>query len=112
MTLGATQPTTAEQSKHKFLEKKPGKDLTFYTKTGEITVYGNLDVSFDDATKGLSGFTAGGAPPVGNVGWLEDISTNLAYVGVRGTQMTGIKDTNFILSAGNIDQYLNRAGAS
>jgi predicted porin len=97
LTVGARQPTTADQSKHKFLEKKPGKDLTFYTKTGEITFYGNLDVSFDDATKGTRGMLDGnGNPPVGNMGWLENISTNLAYVGVRGTQMTGIKDTNFI----------------
>ena len=98
LTLGATQPTTAEQAEHKFFEKKPGKDLTFYTKTGEITFYGNLDVSLDDATKGLNGVPLGsaGAPPVGNGGWLEDISTNLAYIGVRGTQMTGIKDVNFI----------------
>jgi predicted porin len=98
LTLGATQPTTAEQAQHKFFEKKQGKDLTFYTKTGEITFYGNLDVSIDDATKGLNGVPLGTAsgPPVGNVGWLEDISTNLAYIGVRGTQMTGLKDTNFI----------------
>jgi predicted porin len=97
LTVGATQPTTAEQARHRFFEKKPGRDLTFYTKTGEITLYGNLDVSVDTATKGLKGMLDGnGAPPVGNVGWLEDISTNLAYVGVRGTQMTGIKDTNFI----------------
>jgi predicted porin len=97
LTVGATQPTTAEQAHHKFFEKKPGKDLTFYTKTGEITLYGNLDVSVDSATKGTRGMLDGnGNPPVGNVGWLEDISTNLAYVGVRGTQMTGMKDTNFI----------------
>ncbi len=97
LTVGATQPTTAEQAKHEFLEKKPGKDLTFYTKTGEITFYGNLDVSMDTATKGIGGMVDGnGNPPVGNMGWLEDFSTNLAYVGVRGTQMTGIKDTNFI----------------
>jgi predicted porin/cytoskeletal protein RodZ len=98
LTLGANQPTTAEQANHKFLEKKPGKDLTFYTRTGEITLYGNLDVSVDSATKGLNGVALGTAsgPPVGNGGWLEDISTNLAYVGVRGTQMTGLKDTNFI----------------
>ncbi|MGA3133500.1 MAG: hypothetical protein ABSD59_22125 [Terracidiphilus sp.] len=97
LTLGAHQPTTAEQAQHKFFERKPGKDLTFYTKTGEITAYGNLDVSVETATKGIKGMLDGnGNPPVGNVGWLEDISTNLAYIGVRGTQMTGIKDTNFI----------------
>jgi predicted porin len=96
LTLGAHQPTTAEQVHHGFMERKPGRDLTFYTKTGEITFYGNLDVSVDTATKGTSKFLAGGAGPVGNMGWLEDISTNVAYVGVRGTQLTGLKDTNFI----------------
>jgi predicted porin len=97
LTLGENQPTTAEQAHHKFFERKPGRDLTFFTKTGEITFYGNLDVSVDTATKGTRGLLDGnGNPPVGNMGWLEDISTNLAYVGVRGTQMTGIKDTNFL----------------
>ena len=97
LTVGAMQPTTAEQTKHKFFERKPGRDLTFYTKTGEITLYGNLDVSLDTATKGTRGMLDGnGNPPVGNMGWLEDITTNLAYVGVRGTQMTGIKDMNFL----------------
>jgi len=98
LTLGANQPTTAEQANHKFFERKPGKNLTFYTKTGEITFYGNLDVSVDTATKGLNEASLGSAssPPVGDGGWLEDISTNLAYIGVRGTEMTGLKDTNFI----------------
>lgn len=96
LTLGARQPTTAEQVHHGFFERKPGRDLTFYTKTGEITFYGNLDVSVETATKGTGGMQVGGVGPVGNMGWLEDISTNLAYIGVRGTQTTGIRDTNFI----------------
>src|ERR1017187_9388718 len=29
---------------HRFLERKPRKDLTFYTPGGEITAYGQLDV--------------------------------------------------------------------
>ncbi|HEX3162026.1 MAG TPA: hypothetical protein VHQ92_05570, partial [Pseudolabrys sp.] len=36
---------------HAFLERKPGKALTFYTFDGEITAYGQFDVSFDGATK-------------------------------------------------------------
>src|SRR5664280_2604526 len=36
---------------HAFLERKQGKDLTFYTPGGEITAYGQLDVSLDAATK-------------------------------------------------------------
>jgi predicted porin len=101
LTLGAKLPTAKEEAKHKFFERKPGRDLTFYTHGGEITVYGNLDVSFDDATKGfshLNGANLGsaGAPPVGNGGWMEDMSTNLAFLGVRGIQGTDFKGVNFI----------------
>ena len=96
-TVGEHQPTTAEQQNHKFFERKPGKDLTFYTKNGEITAYGNLDVSFDALTKGISNLVGpDGAGPVGNVGWMPDISTNLSFVGIRGTQATGIRNLNFV----------------
>ena len=98
LSVGAVQPTTAEEVHRGFFERKPGKDLTFYTKSGEITFYGNFDVSFDVASKGGDNIPIGmaGAPPVGNMGWMPDISTNLAYVGVRGFELTGLKDTNFI----------------
>jgi predicted porin len=69
-----------------FLERKPGEDVTFLTALGEITVYGNLDVSFDAATKGISGLSANGVGPVGNTGWMPDISSNLSYVGVKGVE--------------------------
>ena len=96
-TIGEHQPRTAEQQNHKFFERKPGKDLTFYTKNGELTAYGNLDVSFDVMTKGTSSLIGpDGMGPVGNVGWLPDISTNLSYIGIRGTQATGIKNLNFV----------------
>src|ERR1700680_2249114 len=36
---------------HPFLSHKPGNPLTFYTHNGEITAYGNFDVSFDYTTK-------------------------------------------------------------
>src|ERR1019366_4440382 len=71
---------------HYFLERKPGKDLTFFTPGGEITAYGQLDVSLDVATKDAKGGPVvpantilTGAPgdmPVGNFGWMPDISTN------------------------------------
>ena len=101
LTLGTKQPTAKEEAKHKFFERKPGRDLTFYTKGGEITVYGNLDVSFDDATKGFSSLNgaklgSAGSIPVGNGGWMEDFSTNLAFIGVRGIQGTDFKGVNFI----------------
>jgi predicted porin len=96
-TIGEHQPTRAEQEAHRWFERKPGRDLSFYTHGGEITAYGNLDVSFDVVTKGLNGLLdANGAPPVGNMGWLPDISTNLSFFGVRGTQATGFDNLNFV----------------
>src|SRR5581483_77340 len=40
---------------HGFLEHKKGNPLTFYTPGGEITGYGNIDVSVDDTTKAWGG---------------------------------------------------------
>jgi predicted porin len=79
-------PTLAEDKW--FLRKKPGATgLTFLTPGGEITAYGQLDVSIDDTTKGIAGKVApGGDTPIGNVGWMPAMSTNLSYLGVRGAQ--------------------------
>src|SRR5882762_4537106 len=56
-----------------FLKKKEGDPVTFITPGGEITLYGNLDVSLDDTTKGIAGMKASNTPPqspVGRVGWM------------------------------------------
>jgi predicted porin len=83
-------------TKHGYFEKT-GKDLTFKTPNGQFTIYGNIDVSLDDATKGLGGKLDGnGNPPVGNMGWLLDLSTNMSYIGVRGFQKLGEHKFNFI----------------
>ena len=72
---------------HEFLERKPGDGVTFYTRGGEVSLYGNLDLSLDTATKGIGGLRdANGNGPPGKLGWLPDISTNLSYVGTRGFQ--------------------------
>jgi len=83
---------------HRFLERKPGKDITFYTPGGEITAYGQFDVSLDAATKNAkSGPVApDGSTPVGNFGWMPDISTNISYLGVRGFQRLPMHDFNFV----------------
>jgi len=71
---------------HSFLEHKKGPGLTFYVPNGEITGYGNIDVSFDYVAKNVGSQPANYAasPPVGNWGWMSDLSTNLSYFGVRG----------------------------
>ena len=90
---------------HRFLERKPGKDITFYTPGGEITTYGQLDVSLDGATKNAASgpvvpdntlISTPGTMPVGNFGWMPDISTNISYLGVRGFQRLPMHDFNFV----------------
>ncbi|MGB6348754.1 MAG: porin [Pseudolabrys sp.] len=85
-------------SGHRFLEHKPGKDLTFYTHCGEITLYGQLDVSLDGATKNAKSgpVDENGNTPVGNFGWMPDISTNISYLGARGFQRLPMHDFNFV----------------
>jgi len=84
---------------HAFLEHKPGT-ATFYTPGGEITAYGNLDVSIDATTKGIKDKTAFSNPPVvrptGRVGWQPSVSTNLSYLGLRGFQSLGDFPANFV----------------
>jgi predicted porin len=88
---------------HGFLEHKKGNPLTFYTPGGEITAYGNFDISIDDTTKNLNNFSlfqnsavGFASPPVGNFGWLPAISTNSSYLGVRGFQRLPNFPFNFV----------------
>jgi predicted porin len=96
-------PATGESidsSGHRFLERKPGNPLTFFTPGGEITAYGNLDVSFDVTSKNVKGLELNGSsPPVGNFGWMPAISTNLSYLGVRGFQRLPDMPVNFVWQA-------------
>jgi predicted porin len=57
-----------------------------------LQFYGNLDLSADVSTKGIAGKLAndGMSTPVGNVGWMPAISTNISYLGVRGKHNLGL----------------------
>ena len=92
---------------HGFLERKMGDPITFYTCNGELTVYGNFNVSIDDTTKDLytmlpsggPGTFPGvppGAPPIGNFGWMPAISSNISYLGARGFEKIGSYPFNFV----------------
>ena len=79
-----------------FLQMSPGTGLTFPTAGGgAVTLYGNLDVSFDTTTKGLQSSYDPGGSPVGQTGWMSAISTNLSYVGVRGNHPIN-EDVSFV----------------
>ena len=95
---GTTGAAPVAAAGHEFIERKPGNGVTFVTRGGELSIYGNLDISVDDATKGIGGMTAANAPtsPVGRTGWLPDISTNLSYIGVRGFQSHGSFPAHFV----------------
>ena len=75
--------------------------------------YGTLDMSFDDTTKGMGGFIAyhplpngsgldytnpkaGGAGPVGRVGYMPALSTNKSQIGNRGAHSIGKTGTDFV----------------
>ena len=83
---------------HTFLEKKKGAPLTFYTPGGEISTYGNIDVSLDAAAKNVGPRPLGpnGLPPVGNWGWTPAVSTNLSYFGIRGFQNLSNQPFQFV----------------
>src|ERR1019366_2133664 len=60
--------------------------------------YGQFDVSLDGATKNAKGgpVAPDGSTPVGNFGWMPDISTNISYLGVRGFQRIPTQSFNFV----------------
>ncbi len=68
---------------------KPDNAVILMLGSEQLQIYGNLDLSLDDTTKGLAKSYASGGSPVGNVGWMSGISTNLSYIGVRGTHKLG-----------------------
>jgi predicted porin len=101
----ANLPNKADDKDTWFFKHKPGDPLTFVTPGGEITGYGNVDVSFDGASKSVTGWytsplniNGGGiVNPQGNFGWMPDISTNLSYLGARGFQkLSGADGLRFV----------------
>lgn len=55
-----------------------------------VELYGHVDLSLDEATKGISGSTfPGGTVATGRLGWLPDVSSNLSRIGVRGARKLG-----------------------
>jgi predicted porin len=100
---------------HAFLEHKPGT-ATFYTPGGEITAYGNLDVSIDATTKGIQNKTVPGSSPpehpTGRNGWLMAESTNLSYLGLRGFQNLGDFPANFVWQVETQIDIANSSGTA
>jgi predicted porin len=93
----ANLQTKATETDGWYFRHKPGSPLTFQTPGGEITGYGNIDLSFDMGSKNVGKMPLNGAsPPVGNFGWMPAVSTNSSYFGLRGFQMIPHQDFNFV----------------
>jgi predicted porin len=110
-TQVANLPVKGTEKDEWFFRHKKGDPLTFETPGGEITAYGQFDVSFDAASKTVTGFFTsplnmndggeqlnnnGIVTPSGNFGWMPDISTNISYLGVRGFQKLPNTDMRFV----------------
>jgi predicted porin len=93
----ANLPVKAEATDGWYFRHKPGSGLTFETPGGEISGYGNLDVSFDVGSKNVGPLQLNGfSPPVGNFGWMPAISTNSSYFGLRGFQRIPTQPWEFV----------------
>jgi predicted porin len=106
-TQVANLPVKATEQDEWYFRHKKGDPLTFETPGGEITAYGQIDVSFDAASKTVTGwfgsadnqhcgYGGGFCAATGNFGWMPDISTNLSYLGVRGFQKLPNSDWRFV----------------
>jgi predicted porin len=101
---GSKDGPASEDEDWYFRKKADSKGLTFMTPGGQITAYGQLDVSLDATTKGISDKkdfvnAPSGQPfdrPIGNMGWQPALSTNISYVGVRGEQKIGDQPFKFV----------------
>jgi predicted porin len=78
----ASKAKPAEAAKEKPVGFSYHDPLSMRVLGTEVSLYGLADVSFDYADNGLNGRPGA----VGNNGWLPQISSNLAYLGVRGSR--------------------------
>ncbi|WP_231949364.1 porin [Herminiimonas arsenitoxidans] len=84
--LGQVAETQTAAKKEMTMSPEVSKRAnTFFDAIKDVEFYGDLNLSVDSSTKGLKKSYPNGTAPVGNVGWQPDISTNISYVGVRGS---------------------------
>ncbi|HZO95159.1 MAG TPA: porin [Candidatus Baltobacteraceae bacterium] len=86
-------PPPAPGPNRSFIEMEKGNNVVVRFGDQPIQFYGNLDLSLDDATKGLADSYPQGGTPYGNHSWQGDISTNLSYIGARGARRLSSTDS-------------------
>lgn len=78
-----------ERAEKKAPAAAPGAIRSPAKSAGYVELYGHLDVSVDDATKGIEGKVQDGNVPSGKLGWQPNLSSNLSRIGVRGARNLG-----------------------
>ncbi|MDB5042264.1 MAG: Porin precursor [Candidatus Eremiobacteraeota bacterium] len=73
-----------------FIQLVKGDTVTLLIGGEPVTLYGNLDLSWDHVTKGFNSAPLN-TDAVGNTSYLSAISSNQSYFGVRGLHRTGKK---------------------
>jgi predicted porin len=89
---GAPPAAPAAKPAEPFIQLQRGDTVTLLIGGEPVTLYGNLDLSYDVVTKG---FEHANLPdtPVGNNSYLSAISSNLSYFGIRGLHKIGKKSS-------------------
>lgn len=99
-TAKVAEKEAKEAKDSNFFQKTDKPGLNFKTPGGGFTIYGQLDVSADGVSNGLSSVALGssGNTPYGNNGgYLPALSTNSTSLGFRGFQsIADLKETEFV----------------
>jgi predicted porin len=78
-----------ERAQKKAPAAAPGAVRSPAKSNGYVELYGHIDVSLDDSTKGIDGKVKDGQTPSGRNGWTPALSSNLSRIGVRGGRNLG-----------------------
>lgn len=77
--LSAQQNAPAAPGGHEYLERKAGNGVTYLTRGGEVSIYGNLDVSLDYVSNGLNSAPDNGIGTPGQTGTLRQERLHASY---------------------------------
>jgi predicted porin len=85
-------PAPPAKAPESFIQLVKGDTVTLLIGGEPVTLYGNLDLSYDHVTKGFNSAPLN-TDVVGNSSYLSAISSNQSYFGVRGLHKIGKKSS-------------------
>lgn len=88
--VGAIKDQQIKDKEQAISRDTGAEGLTWNFYGGKVSIYGLVDVSLDYVNNGLNENVINGTHPTGDNGWLTQIATNLAYIGIRGSHPLGV----------------------